>query len=166
MIAAKQRRLPMANNVVRFIIRGRDLSNLRRFYEAVFGWQFFDVVPEYLSLETYPHDHDESGNDIGPPVVLDTKHGALLWRYEYEAGDGRVFVAGIPEGGLGSGDPGVVVFVEVEDIEKSLAAVITNGGSATGASVEIPGYARVAQFNDPEGNILGMQQPVRTSQPV
>jgi predicted enzyme related to lactoylglutathione lyase len=162
-IHGKQSEAAVANNVVRFIIRARDLSRLRSFYEAVFDWQFYDVAPDYLSLETYPHDHDDAGNDISPPVLLDTKHGAVLWRHESEPGDGRVFVAGIPEGGLGAGDPGVMVFVEVEDIEKSLAAVEAHEGTAMGSPLEIPGFARVAGFRDPEGNMVGLQQPVSTA---
>jgi predicted enzyme related to lactoylglutathione lyase len=136
---------------------------LRRFYEAVFGWQFYVIADDYLSLETYPHSHDEAGNDINPPVVLDVKHGVVLWRYASEEGKGRVFVPGIPEGGLGRGEPGVTVYVEVDDLRVCLAAVSANGGEITGEPIEIPGYATLGSFRDPEGNVIGLQQPISAS---
>ncbi|MPZ24463.1 MAG: hypothetical protein GEU28_13230, partial [Dehalococcoidia bacterium] len=64
----------MPNNVIRFVVNGPDLAALRQFYETVFGWTLYQVQPDFLVLETYPHSHDESGNDINPPVVLDVSH--------------------------------------------------------------------------------------------
>src|SRR5688572_15987960 len=129
----------MSNPVVRFVIRGRDLKRLREFYGAAFGWQLYEVAPDYAVLETYEHQHDESGADLNPPVLLDVGHGVLTWKYAGEEGHGRVFVQGIPEGGLAAGEPGVTVYLEVDDVQQSLAKVESLGGSVLQGPTEIQG---------------------------
>ena len=147
----------MSNHVVRFVIRGRDLPRLREFYGRAFGWQLYEVAPDFAVLETYDHQHDETGADINPQVLLDVEDGVLVWKYAAEAGRGHVFIPGIPEGGLAAGEPGVTVYIEVEDVQQSLEKVESLGGSVLQAPTVIPGYTTVARFADPEGNSIGLQ---------
>ena len=148
----------MSNPVVRFVIRGRDLKRLREFYEEAFGWQLYEVAPDFAVLETYEHQHDKSGADINPQVLLDVENGVLVWKYAAEEGHGHVFVPGIPEGGLAAGEPGVTVYVEVADVQQSLEKVESLGGSILQGPTEIAGYTTVARFADPEGNPVGLQR--------
>jgi predicted enzyme related to lactoylglutathione lyase len=134
------------------------MKRLREFYENAFGWQLYEVAPDYSVVETYPHEHDESGNDVNPSVVLDVQHGTLVWKYAGDEGNGHVFIPGIPEGGLGAGEPGVIVYIEVEDVQESLTRVESLGGTVLQTPFEIPGYTTVARFADPEGNSIGLQR--------
>jgi predicted enzyme related to lactoylglutathione lyase len=90
-------------------------------------------------------------------VLLDVEHGALVWKYAEEEGRGHLFIPGIPEGGIGAGEPGVTVYIEVDDLQQSLRKVEALGGSVLQQPMEIPGYTTVARFADPEGNAIGLQ---------
>ena len=70
---------------------------------------------------------------------------------------------GIP-GGIGAapeGHPGHVTFyVQVDDLETSLAKVESLGGTRAMPPTDIPGGGQIAQFSDPEGHTIGlMTQP-------
>lgn len=53
--------------------------------------------------------------------------------------------------------PAVVVYIEVDDIEASLAAVGANGGSTVVPRTEIGGgHGFFALFRDPAGNVVGV----------
>lgn len=67
------------------------------------------------------------------------------------------------EGGIGGGisggeegGRGVTFYVEVPDLEKTLAAVEERGGKTVMAPADVPGGPRLAQFLDPEGNRIGL----------
>ena len=70
-------------------------------------------------------------------------------------GDGEV-------GGLGAGRPsgpgGVTALVYSEDLDASLAAVESAGGTVVEAPYDYPGGRRFI-FTDPDGNQLGVYQP-------
>ncbi len=52
---------------------------------------------------------------------------------------------------------GAVLFIEVADIDKSLAAIKKAGGKVAKAKTEIGGgHGHFAYFNDPNGNRLGL----------
>lgn len=54
----------------------------------------------------------------------------------------------------------VLVYIEVEDIDASAAAVAEAGGEVLIGPLEIPGQGRrFAWFKDPAGNTLGMISP-------
>ena len=48
------------------------------------------------------------------------------------------------------------IYVQVDDIEVSLAEVEANGGSTVIPRTEIPGTVTFAQFSDPAGNLVGI----------
>ena len=64
-------------------------------------------------------------------------------------------------GGFSTPQPGVpaavVVYIEVDDIEASLAGVSANGGSTIMPKTEIGGdHGFMALFHDPAGNSVGL----------
>jgi uncharacterized protein len=66
-------------------------------------------------------------------------------------------------GGIGpdpSGGPGHVTFyVEVDELESSLARVDELGGRKVAGPIDIP-TARIALFTDPEGHLIGLLERV------
>jgi predicted enzyme related to lactoylglutathione lyase len=64
-------------------------------------------------------------------------------------------------GGIGGGPEqghGVTFYVEVPDLEQALAAVEEGGGKTVMPPSDVPSGPRMAQFEDPEGNRIGMIQ--------
>jgi len=64
-------------------------------------------------------------------------------------------------GGIGSDatglPPGLAVYVQVDDVEKSLAHARTLGATKVlQEPYDIPGVGRFAVFTDPEGNRIGL----------
>jgi len=51
-----------------------------------------------------------------------------------------------------------LIYVEVPDLEKALAAAEELGGKTIVPPTEAAGERRIAQFEDPEGNIIGLVQ--------
>ncbi len=49
-----------------------------------------------------------------------------------------------------------LIYVQVDSIDESLAAVEANGGSTVMPRTEIPGTVTFAMFNDPAGNMVGL----------
>lgn len=147
----------VVNPVVRFVIQGPDLGALRAFYARAFGWALYDVVPGYVGIEAYPHEHDEHGHDITAPVVFEASAGSLTWRYEGEQHRPRHFAPG-PEGGLSQGAPMVMICVEVTDLTRALEQVRAAGGAVVRPPREITDFTSVAQVADPAGNVIELQQ--------
>lgn len=62
-------------------------------------------------------------------------------------------------GGIGQ-EPGgktrVTVYVEVPDLQATLDQAVAMGGKVVMAPTEIPGAATLAQFADPDGNVVGL----------
>jgi predicted enzyme related to lactoylglutathione lyase len=147
----------MADPIAMVVIRGQDLAGLRRFYSEVFGWESYEVTRDYAAVETVPHEHDQDGNDIYPPVELTVRGGAINWRYQGEQGRPRMHLPG-PYIGISSGDPGAIPYIEVADLVATLAKVEEAGGSLVQQITEIPGFTLIARFADPEGTVIGLQQ--------
>jgi predicted enzyme related to lactoylglutathione lyase len=63
-------------------------------------------------------------------------------------------------GGISAGDGQtnqlVTVYIAVQDPEAALKNVEAAGGKIVMPVTEIPGMVRLAQFTDPEGNLVGM----------
>jgi predicted enzyme related to lactoylglutathione lyase len=146
----------MPNPVVRFVIQGPDLAVLRQFYGQAFGWELYDIVPTYVAIEAAPHEHDEHGNDITPPIVFQARGGALAWRYEGERG--LRYLSPGTDGGLSTGQPRVYVCIEVEDLTTAIANVERAGGTVVSPPRHIPQFTSVAQIADPAGNVVELQQ--------
>jgi hypothetical protein len=52
-----------------------------------------------------------------------------------------------------------IVWIRVDDVERSLTAVSDSGGTRAGDVNTIPGRGLVALVTDTEGNVIGLHQP-------
>lgn len=121
----------MTQPVVHFEIIGTAPAGLRDYYGKLFGWQF-----------------DTSG-PVAPSVSDEGEYGFTE-------------TATIP-GGVGGGAghaPHVVFYVGVQDVGQALREAERLGGTRTMAPERAPGRDLVvAQFKDPEGNLIGLAGP-------
>jgi uncharacterized protein len=120
----------MGQPVVHFEVIGRDGERLQSYYSELFGWNI----------------------DAGNPM----KYG-LIDREENLNSDG----IGIG-GGVGTGPEGydghVTVYVEVPDVEASLAKAESLGGTRMMGPDEVMEGLVIGLFNDPEGHVIGVIQ--------
>jgi predicted enzyme related to lactoylglutathione lyase len=56
------------------------------------------------------------------------------------------------------GEPTVTVYVEVDDLDATLKAAESLGGKTVLPASDVPGGPRLAQFADPDGNVIGLTQ--------
>lgn len=60
-------------------------------------------------------------------------------------------------GGIAAGDaPMATFYISVDDPAAALEQVVANGGAVAQDVTVIPGMVTMAQFRDPEGNLIGM----------
>ena len=65
------------------------------------------------------------------------------------------------EAGIGGGitaaeQPGVLIYIEVDDLQAYLDRVEANGGTTVQEITTIPGMVTMALFADPQGNVVGL----------
>jgi uncharacterized protein len=117
---------------VHFEIHAGDPERAVAFYSTVFGWQAnrWGEVPYWLL-----------GTGEGQPGV----DGALVVR------EGRA---------PGPDDPvnGATLFVSVDDVDATSAAVLASGGQQVTDKAAVPGIGWIAYYRDSEGNLLGALQ--------
>ncbi len=69
---------------------------------------------------------------------------------------------GAPPEGIGGtifpGDPAILLFVQVADLQESLARAVTLGGKRVMEPFDVPNGPTIAQITDPEGNGVGLVQ--------
>lgn len=51
-----------------------------------------------------------------------------------------------------------IAWIQVDDLDATLAAVVEAGGSAAGAVQELPGVGRLAYVRDPDGTLVGLRE--------
>lgn len=70
-----------------------------------------------------------------------------------------------PEGGIGGGiggafdgTPSVTVYVDVDDLQATLDRATSLGGEVVAQPMEVEGQGglQIAQFKDPDGNVIGI----------
>lgn len=60
-------------------------------------------------------------------------------------------------------DPGLVVYIMVDDMQKTIEAVLANGGTIV-QPVGMDAPEITARFSDPAGNVIGLyQEPMKTA---
>lgn len=52
-----------------------------------------------------------------------------------------------------------IIWIQVEDLDATLAAVKSTGGDASGEFHNLPGVGRVGYITDPHGVVIGLKQP-------
>jgi uncharacterized protein len=134
----------MGHPVVHFEIIGTNPAALREYYGELFGWQFDTSGPVAGAVS-------EAGN-YG---FTDTGAG--------DTGGDTGGGVGIP-GGVGGGaayESHVLFYVGVPDVEAALRKAESLGGTRHIDPERAPGRDLVvAQFTDPEGNLVGLAGPV------
>jgi uncharacterized protein len=56
-----------------------------------------------------------------------------------------------------SGSPGMLTYIMVDSVAKTIEKIVANGGSVAQSSTAI-GTMTIARFRDPAGNVLGLYQ--------
>ena len=127
----------MARPVVHFEITGKDPEGLRRYYGALFGWEYdisSPVAPEI----------SEAGN-YGFVDLIPTPDGTGI------------------RGGVGGGaayEGHVIFYVGVPDVEAALQEAEHLGGTRVLGPAKNPGAPlAVGHFTDPEGHLVGVAGP-------
>ena len=121
----------MPNNLASFAIHADDVQRCRRFYEAVFQWQFEPWGPPDFYLV---HTGDER-----KPGIQGLMHKRQVPR-------------------TGTGLNGIEPSFSVDDVDAIAALVEANGGTITFAKGVIPTVGALIRFLDTEGNDIGAMQ--------
>ena len=122
---------------VHFEIHAGDPDRARQFYETVFGWHF-------QQWGDHPYWLTTTGE--GPGI-----NGGLVPRRGPEPRPDNPVSA-------------FVITMNVEDLDKTVAAVEQAGGAVALPRQPIPGVGWLAYFKDTEGNVFGAMQSDETAQ--
>jgi predicted enzyme related to lactoylglutathione lyase len=120
----------MGQPVVHFEIIGRDAERLQRYYSELFGWDIHADNPMRYGIVDRQANLNPDGIGIG--------------------------------GGVGTGPEGyeghMTVYVEVPDVEESLAQAERLGGTRVMGPAEPMEGLVVGMSTDPEGHLIGVIQ--------
>ncbi len=121
--------------VVHFEIHAADPDAVAKFYSTVFGWNVtkWEGPVDYWLVST------GEGRGIDGGIVR-------------RMGDGPL---------PGSAVNAYVSTIDVESVDQTQSAVLSNGGSIAVEKHEVPGVGLLAYFTDPAGNIFGALQPAQ-----
>ncbi len=124
------------DRVCHFEIPYSDKERAEKFYHGVFGWQITHV-PEMSYTFAITTEVDEQFM----PKKVGGINGGMYERTE-------------------SVSPTPVVVIEVPSCEKRLAEAEAAGGVRISDPAEVPGKGIYAMLKDPEGNTIGLWQPL------
>ena len=118
----------MGQPVVHFEVVGTDGEALRRYYAEMFGWEMDADNPMNYGVVSRDQNTNADGIGIG--------------------------------GGIGQGPDGyeghVTFYVEVPDVEASLAQAESLGGTRVMGPEQIMENIEIGMFQDPQGNTVGV----------
>ncbi len=123
----------MPQPVVHFEIIGRDPDALRRYFGALFGWEYDTPSPVA--------DEVSDPDQYGFVDLIAAEDGAGI------------------RGGIGGGPqrtPQALFYVAVPDVEAALQRAEELGGTRTMGPARSPNGLVVGRFTDPEGNLVGV----------
>src|ERR1700760_74226 len=127
----------MGQQVVHFEVIGTDPAGLRRYYAALFGWEF------------------QLGDAVSEKVSQPGTYGFM---------DGSAAGGTGINGGIGGG-PGharqLLFYVGVPSVEAALSMADTLGGTRLMGPEPAEGEFAVGHSADPEGNVTGVAGPPR-----
>jgi predicted enzyme related to lactoylglutathione lyase len=126
----------MSGRVVHFEIPAEDIDRASEFYRSAFGWDL-GAMPgmDYTLAQTTPTD------DAGMPTQPGSINGGMFKREEPLTTP--------------------VIVIDVDDIDKALAAIGDLGGSTVSPREPVGDMGFAAYFKDSEGNLLGLWQNAR-----
>lgn len=88
-----------------------------------------------------------------------------MFNWPVEAGEGlRAFPPGLggpepgPAGHFREGAPGVHLYIQVHDLDASLARAVELGGAVAFGRFDVPNGPTIAAITDPDGNTVGLVQ--------
>ena len=107
------------------------------FYKAVFDWKAIDISGQDMEYTIFH------------TVTTDAK--------------GMLMEPGVNGGMYKRKDPSQlpVNYIQVESIEEYLDKAVRNGGNMLMTKMNVPGMGLVAWIADPEGNAIGLLQPMK-----
>ncbi len=125
----------MNHTIVHFEIPADDLPRMMEFYRAVFDWKLIDLSGqvEYVMVHTVPT--DEQGMLKEPGV-----NGGMYKRTERSQ---------VP-----------INYYSVESVDDYLEKAVNSGGRVLAPKTEVPNVGFIAWIADPEGNPIGLLQPL------
>lgn len=118
----------MGQPVVHFEITGRDSEKLHSYYSELFGWEI------------------DANNPMGYGIVQ--REGNVT-------SDGIGIGGGIASGPDGYGGH-VTFYVQVPDVEESLAKAESLGGTRMMGPERVMDELTIGLFTDPEGHVIGV----------
>jgi len=70
------------------------------------------------------------------------------------------------QGGIatGNGTRGVTVYLETDNVQGTLDRAVAAGAEVVMGPDTVPGVVELAQFRDPEGNLIGLTRNLRNGQ--
>jgi predicted enzyme related to lactoylglutathione lyase len=121
----------MGQPVVHFEIIGKDGEKLRSYYSELFGWEIDANNPMNYGVVAREGNLSPEGIGIGGGI------------------------AGYPDES-GSTGSYVTVYVEVPDVEASLAQAESLGGTRVMGPEKVMEGIEIGLFTDPEGHVVGL----------
>lgn len=112
-----------------FDLTVRNVDDARRFFSAVLGWQYDKFAPGYFRIRAGAA--EEPGIDGGMAALADTK--------------------------IATG-PMTVLVMPVDDLERMVQSVESNGGRVLERRVPVPGIGWFSSCAEPGGLVFGMIQ--------
>lgn len=123
----------MSGRVVHFEIPADNVERAQEFYRTAFGWNLSSMPDtDYTIVTTTPTD------DQGAPKDPGAINGGMFMR----------------EATLAT----PVITIDVDDIDKALETIATNGGSTVQGKQPVMDMGFAAYFKDSEGNLMGLWQ--------
>lgn len=126
----------MSDKVVHFEIPADDVERARKFYKTVFSW----------GVNTWP------GGDY-----------TLLQTGPTDAKTQMAQEPGFINGGMMKRQPPVknlVITIQVDKLDSTVKKIEKSGGRMMGPKELVPGIGYAAYFQDPEGNVVGLIEPL------
>ena len=122
------------NPVCHFEIPFTDAQKAKEFY-SIFNWEL-NEMPEmdYIGVQTTPVDENRQ------PTTPGGINGGMMPRTEAVKGP--------------------VIAIQVDSVEAYIEKVLAKGGKPVTPKIEIPNMGYYAYIADPEGNILGLWEPL------
>lgn len=127
------------NRIIHFEIHAKNLDELQKFYQDVFGWKIIDMGQQMGNYRLVMTDKENS--------TARGINGGMVPRK-----------TDIPENGCAVN--AFVCTVEVENIDETLEKIEKAGGTVALEKMDVPGVGILAYRKDPEGNIFGILQPM------
>jgi predicted enzyme related to lactoylglutathione lyase len=120
----------MGQPVVHFEITGKDGEKLQSYYADLFGWEIEASNPMKYGIVSREGNTNADGVGIGGGIATG------------------------PEGYPGH----VTFYVEVPDVEETLAKAESQGGTRMMGPDEVMDGLVIGLFTDPEGHVVGVMQ--------